>query len=312
MNILRISVNKNSRRTKTLVRLLMNTSYLMRLSLMICFTSLSFLINFLNAQSANHELFTLRCRDAGLFSMFNDVLAFVKSHEQGFFPSIEVDFDQYGHYYDPKYGRNWWTYYCYPICIGIKDKDTKITEVYVNAWETELHTTREEAFRLIKKYIHIKPHIKEKVNSFQKNYFGDHFVIGVHYRGTDKILEAPIVPYKLVYKEIKKILKKFKKSDFLLFVATDEQLFLDDITRRFPNRVCYNEDAIHSKNGRPVHLDGSHNKYKVGEDAIIDSLLLSKCDILLRTSSNLSLWSTFFNPYISTIELNQRYIDQIP
>ncbi len=56
----------------------------------------------------------------------------------------------------------------------------------------------------------------------------------------------------------------------------------------------------------PLHLKLSNN-YLHGEEAFIDCLLLSKGDVLIRTSSNLSLWSTYFNPIMPVIALNARY-----
>ncbi len=55
-----------------------------------------------------------------------------------------------------------------------------------------------------------------------------------------------------------------------------------------------------------LHLKFSNN-YLHGEEAIIDCLLLSRGSVLIRTSSNLSLWSSYFNPSIPVIELSQRY-----
>ena len=43
------------------------------------------------------------------------------------------------------------------------------------------------------------------------------------------------------------------------------------------------------------------------ENALIDCILLSKTDLLIRTSSNFSLASTFFNPKLPVIELSKRH-----
>lgn len=94
---------------------------------------------------------------------------------------------------------------------------------------------------------------------------------------------------------------------FKLFVATDEQLFLTYIENAFPNLVI-SHNASRSADGTPLHLGRSDiNPYQQGEDAIIDCLLLSKGDILIRTSSNLSAWSSYFNPYIPVIDLSKAY-----
>lgn len=69
--------------------------------------------------------------------------------------------------------------------------------------------------------------------------------------------------------------------------------------------------AQRSSNGEPgVHFINKNN-YSLGEEALIDACLLSKCDLLIRTSSNLSLWSTYFNPSLPTILLNHRYANTL-
>ncbi len=64
-------------------------------------------------------------------------------------------------------------------------------------------------------------------------------------------------------------------------------------------------EAHRSSGTAGVHLS-NRNQYKIGEESILDALLLSKCDLLVRTSSNLSLWSTYFNPDLPVILLNER------
>ena len=82
--------------------------------------------------------------------------------------------------------------------------------------------------------------------------------------------------------------------------------FLDYLIALFPDKVCFNTAAIRSESNRPLHA--SHpNPYQGGEDALLDCLLLSKSDILVRTSSNLSLISSFFSPEIPVINLSERY-----
>lgn len=172
--------------------------------------------------------------------------------------------------------------------------------------DIEIHTTRHEARRLIDDYIHVKPEIMEKITQFQIDNFMGKFVISVHYRGTDKIVEAPSVDYNTVFVKVNEIIRTHAGSEYKIFVATDEQAFLDFMISRYGARVCYNPNAIRSRNGKPVHMSDC-DRYQCGLDAIMDAILLSRGHYLIRTSSNLSLWSTFFNPDIPVYELNKRY-----
>jgi len=75
----------------------------------------------------------------------------------------------------------------------------------------------------------------------------------------------------------------------------------------FGHLICYYQDAIRSVNGKALHVDPAHSPYRVGREALIDCVLLSRTDMLIRTSSNLSLCSTFFNSDLPVQELNRRW-----
>lgn len=75
----------------------------------------------------------------------------------------------------------------------------------------------------------------------------------------------------------------------------------------FPLQVCNLENIYRSSNSLlPIHKSNV-NPYESGKAAILDMILLSKTNLLLRTSSNLSLWSTYMSPDLPVIELNKRH-----
>jgi len=250
-------------------------------------------------------------RPQGMFSIFDDVFDLIKRYEIGHYKGIEVDFDDQGLYYEPSRGKNWWSYYCKPVSIGKKNNIKKI--MYPNKpryiiflKKEDMH--RKEIFNSIQKYFQVKPNIQTKIDVFEKENFKDYFVISVHYRGTDKKAEASHVPYEKVPEEIFKVMKTYGNKKYKIFVATDEQAFLNYMITLFGDRVCYNKDALRSTNGKPIHKDKNFSRYKCGEDAIIDCILLSKGSYLIRTSSNLSRWSTYFNPNIPGVKLNSQFL----
>ena len=173
--------------------------------------------------------------------------------------------------------------------------------VYAN--RTEHTLSRESVFRLIQKYIHFNPNITERVEAFVQAHFNADYVIGLHYRGTDKSCEAPRIPYEKVTETLRQLTVDL--ADYRIFVATDEQRFLEYIQREFPGRAMALE-MERSSGGRPIHTD-NRSPSKHGQEAIIDALLLSRCHVLVRTSSNLSLWSSYLNPDLPVIPLNSRF-----
>jgi hypothetical protein len=255
------------------------------------------------------EYIVLHCRDnAGMFSILFDVLSLTKQYEKGHYNGIEVDFMTEGLYYSSEKGPNWFTYYCEPIQIGEKKNVRHIygDAPFADAYDIEFHTTRHEANHLINNHIHVKQEILDEISEFFEKHFLGNFVISVHYRGTDKITEAPPVSFSEIKDKIIQLIISMGYTNYKIFVATDEQVFIDYMENSFGDKVCYNEKAIRSINSKPLHFS-NNDRYKIGRDAMIDSILLSKGDYMLRMSSNLSLWSTFLNSEMPVCELNQRY-----
>jgi len=279
---------------------------LTKIKCLLCFTSIL-------CADGVHVITMSNYPSLGMFATANQVLGCLSLFETGQLPGIvgvKVDFGLNGLYYDSDYGPNWWSYFFEPINIG-ESKNVEIIGPskfeYSKAWERRRQISRRAAAELVNKYIHIKPHIQKKVNDFIESVFKDNFIIGVHYRGTDKRTEAPRVEYLVVFKEIEKQLQKHDQC--LIFVATDEIEFMDEIKSRYPNQVIETERHRAHKNGLGSHKIHKQ-QYEIGEEALLDSFLLSKTNLLIRTSSSssLSLWSTYFNPNLPVILLNKRNI----
>lgn len=264
-----------------------------------------FFIFIYNVLSASEKVFIeLHCRDkAGLFSVFHDVLALLKYYDKGLYNGIEINFEKEGLYYSYEYGDNWFNYYCEPICFGEK---INVVKAYnsPDVLPSEICSliSRKEAFSYIDKYLKFKPCITQRVENFCNENLINEFVISVHYRGTDKfIAEANFVSYDTMTKRIQEVVSAYHLSKYKIFVATDENAFLKYLILKFGDSVCYT-DSIRSLDGEPIHL-GRNDPYQCGEDALVDAILLSKGHVLIRTSSNLSKWSTFFNPEMQVYEL---------
>ena len=278
---------------------------------------LNFLVFPLEATNSPNEIFTKKeyaivtCgADCGMFRTFASLTGLLHLYDLGYYGGLKVDCGLDGLYYDAAYGPNWWEYYFEPISIG--DETNTIPVLTANgpvgidcAMLTEFQLNKKQVNEIINKYIRIKPYIQNKINDYVNSHFRTSFVIGVHYRGTDKSIEAPRVTYQAMASLISKEAKKHKRKSVKVFIATDEQPFLAYMKKLYPAHVVSYEDAIHSTSATPIHKTVGQ-KYKKGEDALMDCLLLSKCHVLIKTSSNLSLVSTYFNPLMPVIHASQR------
>jgi len=258
----------------------------------------------------NHHYLLSNFEGQGLFVTLNSVIGLLDLYEKSQSTmSVSVDFGNEGLYFSKEKGPNWWSYYFEPIALGnirkAKIKRISQDEMSGFCWKGGRVISRSRARKLMNKYIKIKPEIHQIVNEFVHSYFDSYFVVGIHYRGTDKFIEAaPYVSYEKVASQLDSILKECNQPT-KIFVATDEQRFLDFMKIRYESKLIY-QNIYRSVGNEPLHFT-HHDKYKNGLDAVVDCLLLSRCHVLLKTASNLSAFSQMFNPSLYVVNLSLEY-----
>lgn len=244
---------------------------------------------------------------AGMFAAYYMVLGALEYSHEHKLSGVKVNFRREGLYYDPAKGNNWWEYYFEPLPLhkkGKKCKLRKIAPIKKVAFITKgTRLSKGRAHQLIEQYIHVKPFIQQKADAFVEEHFKGLHIIGVHYRGTDKDSEAPRVSYETVYDKICEEIAAYGASNYRIFVATDEQAFLNFMLMRFGEDVIY-RDAMRSLGKEPVHF-ARLDPYEAGEEALLDCLILSRSSVLIRTSSNLSSVSSKMNPNLRVINLSR-------
>lgn len=239
-------------------------------------------------------------------SILDDVLHLMHHYETGEIKGAQVSFGKTGIYYSAEYGENWFEYFFEPICLGDMSDPIK----YISGAYYPLHWNkkREDHSRVVRTYIIPKKYIQDTVNEFVIKRFRDYFIIGVHYRGTDKRTEAGRVSYEKMIISIRNRIAELQKigiNKYKIFLATDEQQFLELMIKEFPKKVRFT-DAYRSDNEFiAVHHGAKDDHYKCGKDAVLDMLLLSKCNYLIRTESNLSRWSLYFNKDLQSDWISQ-------
>ncbi len=166
----------------------------------------------------------------------------------------------------------------------------------------------EQAHRLIQKYVGVHREILGEVESFCRSKLHYDNVLGVHYRATDKISEAPLVAYEAVLKNIRFYLQKYPATE-AIFLSTDDKKFETYLrsTAATGKPLVIRDDYFRSDNNLPVHYNQQLDKYKINQDAVVNFLLLSRCRGLIKSASLLSDLSVLFNPAIRLVMLNAPY-----
>jgi hypothetical protein len=146
------------------------------------------------------------------------------------------------------------------------------------------------------------------VNNFWKHIDVHGPAVGIHFRGTDKTIEAPRVSWNYCLQ----VLQTYLKTDGRIkavFVASDEQEFVDFVVQSVRDIPIFSYEDYYryqpSDDLPPYRIAGG--EYEKGEDALVNALLLSRCVTLIRTTSFLSAFAPILNRELKIILLNMPY-----
>lgn len=157
------------------------------------------------------------------------------------------------------------------------------------------------AKQLTKKYLKVKPHIVKKIENFVNENMQEKNILGIQYRGGEAFHTAHgKYQHHMMSIEyhISKIGENLKTGNYdKIFLITNDQYARDILMNHYKNDMIKYESDLLCPVG--VHLDipWIHNdrNYEKGEFSVIDCLLLSKCQKILATSSNLTCLSAILS-----------------
>jgi hypothetical protein len=176
---------------------------------------------------------------------------------------------------------------------------------------------REKGRRLVHQYVHVRPEIAQKVQRFAAERFAP-TMLGVHIRGTDKqdVGSGPalarIVPADEYFPHIDAWLQQHPQGG--VFLATDQLQFRDDLARRYGDRVVWYSEMLSTSDVNVFQMQasaGRGNRAK-GEEVLVDALLLSRCDRLLKCTSAVGEFAQYFADSLPAFDLNFVGVDERP
>jgi len=166
---------------------------------------------------------------------------------------------------------------------------------------------RERGRRVCDAYVRVKPHINEIVDQFVAANFGDGPVLGVHLRGSDKgtadgsVSLMRIVPPREYFPRVDAYLKS--NAQARIFAASDQAQYIQALKSRYGERVI-SYDALRTYGMKNPFDKDDGEGYRKGEDVLVDCLLLSRCDHLLKCTSAVGEFAMYFNPQLTCEDLN--------
>lgn len=231
---------------------------------------------------------------AGFFSNITFVLNHLKICDaMGFLPI--VDMKNYPTLHNEvvpiKKNRNSWDYYFKKLNKYSLNEIYKSKNVFLSSEKFERNMALSITDKKISKYlkkIEIKQHIHLKVNKFiQKNFSKKQKILGVHFRGsTYKTARGHAFPstIDLMIKAIDNLLKKYNYDK--IFLVTEEQKYLNILKKIYKEKIIfYQSYRMNNLDSFKIYPRKNH-RYLLGEEILIETLILSKCQGLTFVKSN--------------------------
>ncbi len=240
----------------------------------------------------------------GFFGNFFCILSMIKESQE-LDAEPYVDFkntafcEGYNPYEDesyPKNSSNPWDWWFEQSRIESDQDLISVPQEYSMSLDQSRSLHRRSDLEVLKKIFKDNFTIKEKIiqeaEDYYKRFFEGRKILGVMARGAEKNYFEPqygLHSTKLWIDETKRILRKKKDVDHI-FLVTEEESTVEQFKRHFPDILFLdvfrrtNQDDEFIKNFPlwPCLDNSRHNhKKRLGEECIIQALLLSRCNYLL-------------------------------
>lgn len=257
-----------------------------------------------------------------------------KALENNWLPVVNYDQQGNDHFYEADRGPNSWEYYFEPVMgVSYAEVERLLAEGKLSAsqissfrceqiwhwhkfdpewlgtfWNQQAPTDpvawmadkRRLGREYVRRFVRVKAHIVQQVDDFMRRHLSNHFVLGVHIRGTDFAYAEPTEPADY-FRAIEACVREKQLEDFRVFLATDQSQFVDLFASKYGERLVTSA-AIRSSSDVPVFLLQGVSPYQKGEDVLLDILLLSRCHFLLKCASAVGEYALWFNPEMEFVD----------
>lgn len=177
---------------------------------------------------------------------------------------------------------------------------------------------RRALHQVIRECIRLRPEIASRIESFYEANLRGREVLGVHIRSGEHSderavwVKGGVLPMSVYFAEIDRYLDGHPTA--WIFCASDSKRAVDALAERYGRRLLRCEDVTRldpdeEASGHGLHLLGPERAHKgrLGEDVLVESLLLSRCDYLIHDPSNVPLAATLFNPDLPHTDIYRKY-----
>jgi hypothetical protein len=256
-------------------------------------------------------------RNAGFFSNFNCVLNNLH-HRLGRhgIEAARVEWHANPEHDEFVYGRptdgNLWLRFFEPLPFHYFPTETLEVRTYVDFSMTGNHAYemykldrgwRDIYHALFNRYIRVKQPILDRVETIYGAEMAGRYCIGVHYRSPTHAVECPdpIDLPEAFAARVRRLVPAHQPCAVML--ATDVEPAVDAFRKVFGGALIVQPGVVRASTLRvgPVPSGGDVPRIALGEQVLIDCLLLGRCETLVHITSNLATAVGYINPKLKMV-----------
>ena len=149
-------------------------------------------------------------------------------------------------------------------------------------------------------HVHVREALRRRARELWQD-SGAHRAIGVHYRHPTHGIECPrpIPPIDAFVCRTQKLVKAGSHASVVL--ATDVAEAVDSFRIAFGERLVVQPGVARLRAADQQHVRVGPPNVALGEQALIDAMLLARCDVLIHTVSNLATGVGYINPQLRMV-----------
>lgn len=236
-----------------------------------------------------------RSPGSGLFSNVTVVLNHLKICDNFNFVPI-IDMENFPTIYNEKKkieGKlNAWEYYFKPLNRYSLKKVIKNKNLIISSSKIYNNMILDMTDKNLRKYFYKYVKIKKKYINISNKFYYKNFnrgdkILGVHFRGsTYKVASGHAYPPtpNLMIEYVNKLLREYNYNK--IFLVTEEKKYLDIFKKIYQKKLLYcNSLRMENSDLFKIYPREFH-RFKLGEETLIETLVLSKCDGLAYIKSN--------------------------
>lgn len=147
------------------------------------------------------------------------------------------------------------------------------------------------------KYIKVAPDLKEELEKLKQQVLAGYRVLGVHFRGQEQKTMPfhPLSPtLAQMYSAIDMAISEYGFNR--IFVASEDLDYVESVLNRYPDKAI---TLPHFRTRSPINayriLPRDKHKYLLGKEILFDAFILSACDGLVSSTSNVTEFARAFN-----------------